>query len=218
MNLPTPQRVRIIYSKTGSLRFIGHLDTQRLFERALRRSGFPLRYSQGFAPKIRINLAGALPLGFISRAEVLDFWLDEPLDTADIQSRLQAALPADIRVSNVTQVDNSLPALQASLLSSTYHIDLPQGTPPGELLAKLDTLLAQPQVLVERRKKTVNILPMIEALSLQKQDGKPELNLTMSSTPEANGRPDELLVLLDLDPADCLVERTAMRFQDWTAE
>jgi len=66
-------RYRAIFSKTGDLRFIGHLDLQQLFERALRRSGLPLRFSQGFSPKVRLNLASALPLGFTSIAEMMDF-------------------------------------------------------------------------------------------------------------------------------------------------
>ena len=48
-------RIRITYSKTGMLRFIGHLDLQKLWERALRRADLPVRYSQGFNPKIHLN-------------------------------------------------------------------------------------------------------------------------------------------------------------------
>ena len=65
-------RVRITFSKQGALRFIGHLDLHRLWERAMRRANLPLTYSQGFHPQPKISLAAALPLGFSSRGEVLD--------------------------------------------------------------------------------------------------------------------------------------------------
>ena len=68
-------RIRIRYAKGESLRFIGHLDLQRLWERALRRSRLPVRYSQGFHPRARLNLASALPLGFLSDEELLEFFV-----------------------------------------------------------------------------------------------------------------------------------------------
>ena len=118
MSSAQPVRVRVRFAKDGDLRFTGHLDLQRLFERALRRSGLPLRYSQGFNPKVRLNLASALPLGFSSRAELLDFWLNGELDTAVVEQKLKSALPKDITVLNVAFVSNQLPSLQSSLKAS----------------------------------------------------------------------------------------------------
>ena len=157
----TPIRIRVCYSKAGNLRFIGHLDTQRLFERALRRAGLPLRYTQGFSKHMRLNLASALPLGFISSAEMLDFWLDEPLSKEEIREKLQEALPPDIQIIDLDQVDNSFPSLQGSLLASDYKITLPEENSCEEFLQKLEQLLAQPEIPVTRRKKTVDYKPLI---------------------------------------------------------
>ncbi len=75
-----------MYTKGPSLRFTGHLDLQRLCERLLRRSRLPVRYSKmSPSPSASLNLASALPLGFISEAELLDFWMDMPLPSAEIQ-------------------------------------------------------------------------------------------------------------------------------------
>ncbi len=65
-------RVRVIFSKTGALRYIGHLDLNTIWERAARRAGLPLAYTQGFHPQPKMNFASALPLGFSSRCEVMD--------------------------------------------------------------------------------------------------------------------------------------------------
>jgi len=73
-------RARITFSKTGALRYIGHLDLQTLWERAARRAGLPLAYSHGFHPQAKINFASALPLGFSSRAEVMDIRLQSELE------------------------------------------------------------------------------------------------------------------------------------------
>ena len=113
-------RIRLEYSISGMARFTGHLDKQRLWERALRRSDLPLSYSQGFSPKARLSLASALPLGYTSCCEALDFWMSTDLPDEQIQQALESSLPGDIRLLKVEHVAKDLPAMQAILLSSQY--------------------------------------------------------------------------------------------------
>jgi radical SAM-linked protein len=209
----TPIRIRVRYSKVGNLRFVGHLDTQRLFERALRRANLPLRYTQGFNKRIRLNLASALPLGFISNAEVLDFWLDATMDSQEISRKLQGALPAEIRIIGLNPVSTSLPSLQASLLSSDYRICLPRDIRRENFQQKVDQLLQEHEILVSRRNKSVDYKPLIFEHDLQTDsDLKLVWNLRLSSTPEGNARPDDILKLLEINPADCLIERVGLNF------
>lgn len=212
MNPTTPFRVRVKFAKLESLRFIGHLDLQRLFERALSRTGLPLRYSQGFSPKIRLNIASALPLGFISCSEYLDFWLNTPVPVEDIDEALKGSLPQGIKVLELYEVSNKLPSLQASVLSSQFEILIPAIYAHYRLKDKLTDLFAQESIMVYRRKKTVDIRPMIEKFKLKTQNDSLVLFIQMSSTTQMNGRPDELLVLLGIDPADVLIERTNIIF------
>jgi len=214
MNPITPFRVRIKFAKLESLRFIGHLDLQRLFERALNRTGLPLRYTQGFSPKIRINIASALPLGFISSAEVFDFWLNAPVDLQEIREKLQAALPKDLQILDIQEIPNKAPSLQASVHLSEYSITLPDTYAQSDIKAKLSHLLASETIPVERRSKTVDIRPMIKECALFSNDGSTVLHLQMDSSATSNGRPDELLKLLDIDPADVIIERTKLIFEE----
>lgn len=209
----TPFRVRVRYSKSGNLRFIGHLDTQRLFERALRRSTLPIRYTQGFSKHIRLNLASALPLGFIGRAEMLDFWLDVPVDIEEIRQKLQAALPMEIRILELYQVDNSLPSLQGSLLSSDYVITLPTDETSQEFQHRWEQLLSQAKIPITRREKTLSYRALIlENELLATASERTILKLRLSSTPGANARPDDLLQVLGIDPAECVIERVGLNF------
>lgn len=209
-----PMRVRMTYSKLGNLRFIGHLDLQRLFERALRRTNLPLRYTQGFSPHMRINLASALPLGFIGKAEQMDFWLDEEVALDEISNRLSKSLPAELILKNVQAIDNQQPSLQASLITSDFEIFLPAGTEPEILKNQINTLLAQDSLPVQRRKKTVDLKSLILTWQLDYQAAKTLLLISMKATPLENGRPDELLVLLGIDPADCVITRTKLIFSE----
>ena len=70
-------RIRVTFSKTGPLIYIGNLDLYTIWERAARRAGLALAYSQGFHPQPKIHFAAPLPLGFSSRCELLDMRLNE---------------------------------------------------------------------------------------------------------------------------------------------
>src|SRR5512143_665051 len=108
-------RARITFSKTGPLRYIGHLDLQTLWERAARRAGLPLAYSHGFHPQPKITFAAALPLGFSSRGEVMDMRLQTDVELGALPQQLAEALPAGIGVLDVKQVDEQAPPLQTQV-------------------------------------------------------------------------------------------------------
>src|SRR5512147_3130177 len=105
-------RIRITFAKQGALRYTGHLDLHRLWERAARRAEIPLAYSQGFHPQPRMSLAAALPLGFSSRCEVLDMRLERDVPLDGMRDKLQATLPSGIQVLSIEQMDDRAPALQ----------------------------------------------------------------------------------------------------------
>ncbi|MFN8461848.1 MAG: TIGR03936 family radical SAM-associated protein [Anaerolineales bacterium] len=85
-------RIRITFSKQGALRYTGHLDLHKLWERAARRAELPLAYSQGFHPQPKMSLASALPLGFSSTCEVLDMRLERDVELGDLRERLNETL------------------------------------------------------------------------------------------------------------------------------
>ena len=209
-----PMRVRMTYAKLGNLRFIGHLDLQQLFERALRRTNLPLRYTQGFSPHMRINLASALPLGFIGEAEQMDFWLENEVPLDEICNRLSKSLPAELILKNLQVIDNQLPSLQAALLSCEFEIALPAGTDSEVITNQINALLSQDSLPVQRRKKTVDLKKLILEWQLVEEPPSTLLKVAMKATPLENGRPDELLELLGIDPADCVVTRTKLAFSE----
>ncbi|MCX6037075.1 MAG: TIGR03936 family radical SAM-associated protein [Chloroflexi bacterium] len=134
-------RLRITFSKSGALRYTGHLDLQSIWERTVRRAGLPLSYTQGFHPGPKIQLASALPLGFIGRAEIVDMWINEPGDPLDRPYKapfwhrdyheiLQPATPPGLVISSVEIVDEHSPALQTQVVSAEYEVTLPRAPSP----------------------------------------------------------------------------------------
>ena len=202
-------RVRVRYQKIGSLRYIGHIDLHSLLERALRRSGLPLRYSQGFKPKVRLNLASALPLGMEGLAEKMDFWLNVQMETDGIKAALIAALPAELPVTGVRIVDNALPSLQADLRAAEYQVTLPSES-CAEAQVVLTSALQQEKIMVKRRNKVMDMRPWVEAFEWAADRG---FNIRLRSIPQESGRPDELLDYCGIDPARAAITRTKLIFQ-----
>lgn len=207
-------RARITFTKQGALRYTGHLDLHRLWERAMRRAALPLSYSQGFHPQPKISLASALPLGFSSLGEVLDVRFNAEIPTEEITARLKDSLPPDIQVTRVESVDEREPALQTQVLSATYDVHLTEPVDGPDLTRKVGELMMSESLLRERRGKIYDLRPLIETLDVNTEaDGKVWMQMKLAARDGATGRPEELLNALGIEPEYTLVERTLLIFQ-----
>jgi len=125
-------RLRIGFAKTGSLALISHLDTLRMLERALRRSGLPVSFTGGFHPLPRLQLALPLPLGVEGSGEWLDLEFTEQVDPGLVRSRLQPELPPGFQLLSAIRVEVFGVSLSQELASAHWQFVLqPQaGAPP----------------------------------------------------------------------------------------
>ena len=94
--------VRVKFSKLGTLKFIGHLDVMRYFQKVLSRSALPVKFTQGFHPHMIMTFASPLGVGLTSDGEYMDFELEEELSREEILTALQAAVTDGFSVSEVT--------------------------------------------------------------------------------------------------------------------
>ena len=224
-------RLRIVFSKSGALRYIGHLDLQSVWERTVRRAGLPLAYSQGFHPSPKIQIASALPLGTIGLAEIVDLWLDEPL--ADTQvgqyaDMLQFAAPPGLSIVSVEEVDDHGPALQTRMASAEYTVTLLDAVDVPDLQRRLEALLAATSLPRQRRGKEYDLRPLIEELSLALFGLPPFSDITehpvekegsrvfmrLAAREGAAGRPDEVLDALGILLESTRIERTHLILKD----
>ncbi|MGW1678030.1 TIGR03936 family radical SAM-associated protein [Saccharopolyspora sp. NPDC002376] len=144
------QKLRLRYAKRGRLRFTSHRDVARTFERALRRAGVPMAYSQGFSPHPKVSWAGAVPTGVSSIAEYVELQLVEQVEPAALRVELNAALPEGIDVLDAVVAQPG--PLADKLDVSRWRIDLP-GTDVAELRDAVTALMAADTALVERMTK-----------------------------------------------------------------
>ncbi len=202
-------RIRITFIKQGALRYTGHLDLHKLWERAARRADLPLAYSQGFHPQPKMNMAAALPLGFSSRCEVMDIKLEQDISLHDLPTRLNRTLPSGIQVVDVSQVDERAPALQTQVLSAEYEITLTEPVDRSELERKIESVIESKAIPRERRGKMYDLRPLIEELKLS-SGGK--IFMRLAAREGATGRPEEVLDVLGIAFEGTRVERTRLIF------
>lgn len=198
-------RIRITFAKLDALRFIGHLDLAKTWERVLRRASIPLVYSQGFNPQPKMQLASALPLGISSECEVLDIWVLEPIDLGDLPARLEAVSPVGLQVRKVEEVSLREPALQTVLTQAEYRITI-DGVSVEELTTHIEEFLAQSAVVRKKRGKEYDLRPLV--LALRQQDGVLLTSLTIGN--QGNARPDDLLDAMGLSFEDARCHRIGL--------
>jgi len=217
-------RLRITFAKQGALRYIGHLDLHKVWERSLRRARLPLAYSQGFHPQPKIQLAAALPLGFTSRAEVLDLWLTENLDPASLPAALREVMPPGLTILGVEQVDERAPALQTEVIAAEYQVEITEAGPVSDLNERLASVMAAESLPRERRGKRYDLRPLIEELSLiprpssSGNGGKRMVLMRLSARPGATGRPEEVLAVLGISLEAARIERMRLLFRSASSQ
>ncbi|MGN9809107.1 TIGR03936 family radical SAM-associated protein [Micromonospora sp. BQ11] len=138
------------YAKRGPLRFTSHRDFARAFERALRRAGVPIAFSQGFTPHPKISYASAAPTGVASEAEYLEIGLREEVDPEQLRAALDAALSPGLDVLDAVVAGGG--SLADRIEASHWRIELPE-VDPGVAQRAVSAFVAADEVLVERMTK-----------------------------------------------------------------
>jgi len=114
----------------------------RFWERALRRAGVALAYSEGHSPHPRLSLAAPLAVGVTSSAELMDVLLSRRIAPRDFMHSVSAQLPAGIDVMEVVEVGLGLPSLQSEVRWARYRVEGPFAGGPEEAHSAVERFLA----------------------------------------------------------------------------
>ncbi len=208
------RRVRFIFQKVGDMRFLGHLETMRVFERTARRANIPLAFSGGYHPKPKITFALALPVGVEGEREWADFELQESWDPQKFRETMNMFLPGglEILLAWKTPVDGQ--PLPSRISSMGYRAEFPG--PVHDLDSRVEILLSGGDIPVVReskgKTKTLNLKNYLQAIE---SSGDDIVHFTLAM--QTNGgsiRPGEVLQALmgENTPIDGIrVFRTGLR-------
>jgi len=140
--------VRVWFSKTGTARYISHLDLNRCMSRAFHKGKLPLWYTEGFNPHVFLTFAAPLSLGFESRKEAMDIRLIEDMPYEELIEKMNAGLPHEIRAWAVTE-----PVMKANDIANAEYILRLETDDPAGMQAEMQRFLMEPEIVVEKHAK-----------------------------------------------------------------
>lgn len=194
------------FEKMGRMSWFSHLDLQSTMQRALRRAGLPVRYSQGFNPHVNLAFATALSVGLQSKCEILDVELTEEIAPEEFLRMLNENLPDGLKCSRAALIEDKAPALMALMQEAQYTVQV-----KGDLTDAVNAFLAEEVVEVEKRSKSktrmVNIRPMVHDLSCSFDGEISTLTMVVENTNANTLKADLLMTALAKD-AFCRIVRT----------
>ncbi len=153
-------KVRIKFKKYGPVRFIGHLDVMRFFQKCIRRAEIDIAYSQGFSPHQIMSFAAPLGVGLTSDGEYMDIECHTVTNSQDMINRLNAASVPGIEVVSVKELPEGAGNAMASVAAASYTVRFREGREPGfDYVNELVDFLAQESILItkETKKSTLEI-------------------------------------------------------------
>ncbi len=193
-------RMIIAFEKTERVRHLGHLDLMRAMQRALRRSGLPIRYSQGFNPHVVLSFASPLPVGASGCMELMDVALDAEMEEAVFLAAFAKAVPPSLPVSAVRAVDERHPKLMAQLTSAAWETRMEPSAAARQMTDAIPALLARETIDAIRKSKRgetpCDIRPMLYALSSREEADAVVITMQTALTEAATLKPDLLLSAL----------------------
>ena len=190
-------KLRIKYSKLGNLRFIGHLDVMRYFQKEIRRAGIKVSYSKGYSPHQIISFAAPLAMGVTSDGEYFDGEFDEITTSEDMINALNAVSVDEMRVSEIVLLPDNAGNSMSVVAASDYVISFNEGNDKEDkLLNAVENFMAQPEIIILKKTKKsereVNIKHGI--MKLEVRDGK--IYMLLSTGSVYNLKPDLVMQAL----------------------
>lgn len=191
-------KLRIKYTKTGVLRFIGHLDVMRFFQKAIRRAKLDVSYTKGFSPHQIISFAAPMPLGMTSEGEYFDGEFCSVTSTEDMMQRLNSVMPKEIQVLDIVELPKDAKNSMAVVSASDYYIrqNEESDNPILEQLSAEGMLMsfyAQDTIQIVKRTKSSESLSDIKPMIIDIKSYKDGIYMLLASGSRENLKPELVL-------------------------
>lgn len=180
-------KIRIKFAKEGDLKFIGHLDVMRFYQKALRRAGIPICYSAGFSPHQIMSFASPLGLGVTSEGDYMDIEVSVSGSSAEMLDKLNAQMVEGARVISWRLLPDDADNAMASFAAADYTVTFRPGYGPEnweQFAEEFSAFCAQESIMVEKQTKKstrmVDIRPLIYDLKIS--DGEVFMQVASGST------------------------------------
>lgn len=189
-------KVRIKFSKQGTMKFIGHLDVMRYFQKAMRRADIDIAFSEGFSPHMIMSFALPLGVGMTGSGEYMDIEVRTPISSKEALARLNAVMAEGMCVKSFRRIEEGKASNAMSLVAAAdYTVCFREGAcPPAGWQEQIPGFLAKPAIPVCKKTKTQEKEEDIRPLIYQMEARGDSLFLRLAAGSAANLKPELLLL------------------------
>jgi radical SAM-linked protein len=198
----------------------------RSWERALRRAGIPLAYSEGFSPGPRLALAAPLPVGVTSSGELMDVYLAQRVAPQHFVKAVSEQVPSGISLLDVREVGLGLPSLQSQVRWAEYQVDVRTDRPEEDAKRAVEELLAARSVpwqhQREREVRHYDLRPLVQDIRIEAvEDGHCTLSMRLRTGSQGSGRAEQVVAALGFSPPTrihrlrLILEEASLAVQSW---
>lgn len=197
------------------MKFIGHLDVMRYFQKAMRRADIPIAYTAGYSPHMIMSFAQPLGVGLTSEGEYLDIELRAPISSRDAVDQLNRVMVEGIDIVSFVQIPDDKKSSGMTLVAAAdYHVALLESRKSSEITRPIPTewekqieaFMNQPEIMIlkktKRSEKEVDIKPMIYRMGIESD----QIYLFLATGSEQNLKPDLVmeayLRFLGMEPSE----------------
>lgn len=188
-------KVRVKFSKTGAMKFIGHLDMMRYFQKALRRAEIDVAFTGGYSPHMILSFAAPIGVGVESYGEYFDIELNSWDSSKEMMERLNKAMVEGVEILSIVQVPDDKASKAMSLVAAAdYHVNFREGYVPCEdWQERFLSFMQQPQITITKKTKKseqeIDIKPLVHSYHID--DNK--IFMKVSTGSSMNLKPDLVL-------------------------
>ena len=163
-------KVRVRFEKKGVLKYVGHLDMMRYFQKAISRANLPIAYSEGFNPHQIMSFGNPLGLGMTSSAEYMDIELLEEVPSLYGINRLNKQMVSGIKILSFRYLPDKAKNAMSATLASSYKIELNDKIEEAigdmsDISQRIDEFMSQKECIITKKTKKstreLDILPLI---------------------------------------------------------
>lgn len=203
-------KARIKFRKYGVLRFIGHLDVMRFFQKLMRRADIPIAFTGGYSPHMIMSFASPLGIGLTSDGEYLDIELTAPVDSREAVKRMNEECVEGIEIISIRQISDEKKMTGMTILAAAdYLISVKKGALPENWKEAFADFMAQREICVikqtKRSEREEDIRPLIFRWEIQGEN----IWLQLAAGSRNNLKPD---LVMDTLLSVCAIPEDSVSF------
>ncbi len=200
------QRLRVKFARGEEVKHLSHLDLMRFWERAFRRAGINIVYSEGFTPHARISMAAPLQVGVTSQCELMDVWLSSWMVPYAFEASLKKQLPAGIEILETKLASLEEPSLQSRVKFAEYIVAVGSEQSEEELQSKIKACLESETIpwlhLRDHTERRYDLRPLIEDIwFISRENLKYLIGMRLRCDNNGTGRPEQVIRAMGFESA-----------------